>query len=106
MALHTDVPNWQGTAFMDLADVLAIAGRSQEGEEALHRAIEAFGRKGNVVLADRARAVLRASPASGSPGMTPTCRLPDSLGFVTRLCLAGREKAARRIQTCEEPWQN
>ena len=65
MALGTDCPNWQGTAFMDLADVLATAGQSQKVEEALQRAIEAFEGKGNVVMLNRARAILRASPASG-----------------------------------------
>jgi hypothetical protein len=43
---------------MDLAEVLELAGRSDDACGVLERALELFERKGNVVSAEKARAQL------------------------------------------------
>ena len=45
-------------SFMDLAEVLRLAGRIGEAASAVERAIDLFEQKGNVVSADRARTFL------------------------------------------------
>ena len=45
-------------SFMDLAEVLRLAGRNEEAASAVERAIDLFEQKGNVVCADRARKIL------------------------------------------------
>jgi class 3 adenylate cyclase/tetratricopeptide (TPR) repeat protein len=52
---QTDVLEGQGGAHLDLAEVLALAGRPGDAAEALERALERFERKGSVVSAQRAR---------------------------------------------------
>ena len=55
---QTDDINSQGRALMDLAEVLQLAGRSDDAGRVLERALELFERKGNVVSAEKARALL------------------------------------------------
>jgi hypothetical protein len=43
---------------LDRAEVLQLAGRSNEAGEAVEQAIELFELKGNVVAANRARVLL------------------------------------------------
>jgi len=59
-AAASDNLNMQGTALMDLAEVLQLAGRSAEATAPLRAAAEAFDRKGNIVAAAKARARLDA----------------------------------------------
>jgi predicted Zn-dependent protease len=52
---RTDMLNDQGGAFVDLAEVLSLAGRLEEAVEALEQAKPRYERKGNVVMAERTR---------------------------------------------------
>jgi class 3 adenylate cyclase/tetratricopeptide (TPR) repeat protein len=54
----TDALNWQGDANADLAEVLLISRKADEAAAALEQALERYERKGNVVMAGRARARL------------------------------------------------
>jgi DNA-binding SARP family transcriptional activator len=54
----TDAPNQQARTRLDLAQVLAIAGRPTEATAAAKAAIGHFERKGNAAAAERARALL------------------------------------------------
>jgi tetratricopeptide (TPR) repeat protein len=54
----TDWLDGQGDAHADLAEVLALADRPQEAAGALEQALARYERKGNVVMAKRARARL------------------------------------------------
>jgi DNA-binding SARP family transcriptional activator/tetratricopeptide (TPR) repeat protein len=54
----TDSLNEQARALLDLAEVLRLAERHREAEEATRSAIERFDRKGNIVAADRARTLI------------------------------------------------
>ena len=56
----TDVLLWQGDAWTDLAEVLALAGKTDEAAGAFEQAADRYERKGNVVSAERIRARLRA----------------------------------------------
>jgi class 3 adenylate cyclase/tetratricopeptide (TPR) repeat protein len=49
----TDFLNGQGDASADLAEVLSLAGRTEEAAEALEQALARYERKGNVVMAAR-----------------------------------------------------
>jgi hypothetical protein len=53
----------QGTALCNLAEVLAAGRRKAEAKDALTRAVQLFERKGNVLLAGRARRLLTGTPA-------------------------------------------
>jgi class 3 adenylate cyclase/tetratricopeptide (TPR) repeat protein len=65
LADQTDMLNWQGRALVDLAEVLAVAGRPEEAADELGRAIALYERKGNLVAAAKARSRLRdAAPAA------------------------------------------
>jgi tetratricopeptide (TPR) repeat protein len=55
---ETDALNMQGEAYADLAEVLAVADRSNDAAEALEQALARYQRKENVVMAERARAHL------------------------------------------------
>ena len=55
LADSTDMLNWQGRALVDLAEVLALAGRREEAAAELDRAIVLYKRKGNVVADASAR---------------------------------------------------
>jgi class 3 adenylate cyclase/tetratricopeptide (TPR) repeat protein len=54
----TEMPNSQASAFADLAEVLALAGRPEDAAEALEQALERYERKENLVMAERVRARL------------------------------------------------
>jgi hypothetical protein len=58
LAAPTEAPNFRGHALMDLAEVLRLAGRTEEASAALHEAAAQFDAKGNVVSAERARGLL------------------------------------------------
>jgi Flp pilus assembly protein TadD len=58
LAEQTDGLNSQGRALMDLAEVLELAGRAGEAQPVLEQALHLFERKGNVVSARKASAVL------------------------------------------------
>ncbi len=63
MGAETDLLNWQGDAYADLAEVLVLGGRLAEARVVLEEAVERFDRKGNLAMAARTRARLAASPA-------------------------------------------
>jgi hypothetical protein len=50
--------DWQGGVLMDLSEVLRLAGRPHGAREAVEEALSLYRRKGNVVSAGRARAIL------------------------------------------------
>jgi class 3 adenylate cyclase/tetratricopeptide (TPR) repeat protein len=50
---HTDFPDLQASTSLDLAEVLASAGKADEAGQMIGRAKELFTRKGNVVAAER-----------------------------------------------------
>jgi tetratricopeptide (TPR) repeat protein len=64
-AQPTEYPDLRGDAHADLAEVLRLAGRAEEAERSLDAAVAEFAAKGNVVSAERARA-LRAEVAGTS----------------------------------------
>jgi tetratricopeptide (TPR) repeat protein len=55
VAERTDLLNDNGHALVDLAQVLALAGRNEDAALELEKALELYARKGNIVLAERAR---------------------------------------------------
>ena len=55
LADATDLLNVQADAYSDLAGVLSLAGKPEQAAAALKQALERYGRKGNVVMADRTR---------------------------------------------------
>ena len=57
----TDDLNAQGDVYADFAEVLLLAGRTDEAVAALKQALERYERKGNIVMAERARDRLAAS---------------------------------------------
>jgi class 3 adenylate cyclase/tetratricopeptide (TPR) repeat protein len=58
LAEQTDSLKGHGDTLMDLAEVLGLAGRSQEAAEAIHQALKLYDQKGNLVLAAKARSLL------------------------------------------------
>jgi DNA-binding SARP family transcriptional activator len=70
-AERTEWLNWRGDAFMDLAEVLRRAGRRSEASRAVSRALELYQRKGNIVSAERSRALLM-EPAKGRLSPAPS----------------------------------
>jgi tetratricopeptide (TPR) repeat protein len=63
-AAASDNLNMQGAALMDLAEVLQLSGRHGEAAEPLQEAVRVFTKKGNVVAAAKAQAVLDEMPVS------------------------------------------
>jgi DNA-binding SARP family transcriptional activator len=61
LAKPTDLLVIQADALLDLADVMAIAGRPADAQSAARRGLELYERKGNVVSAARAREFLNAA---------------------------------------------
>jgi class 3 adenylate cyclase/tetratricopeptide (TPR) repeat protein len=55
----TDMLNAQGYAYSDLAEVLRLAGRTDEARAALEHTLALHERKANLVMADRTRARLK-----------------------------------------------
>jgi tetratricopeptide (TPR) repeat protein len=60
MGEETDMIDTQADAYADLAEVLSLAGRSEEAIEAFDQALGRYERKGNVVMAERMRERLAA----------------------------------------------
>jgi class 3 adenylate cyclase len=60
---RTDALTQQGDAFNNLATVLAAAGRADEAKEALKQGLDRYERKKNLVMAERVRQKLAATPA-------------------------------------------
>jgi tetratricopeptide (TPR) repeat protein len=58
IAERTDWLNLRGDALMDLADVLRLMDRFTEARQNVQQAVQLFERKGNTVMASRARAFL------------------------------------------------
>jgi hypothetical protein len=54
----SDDPSQRGDALVNLAFVLERAGRANEAADALHDALAVYERKGNLVAAARARALI------------------------------------------------
>jgi tetratricopeptide (TPR) repeat protein len=54
----TDWLDGQAETYADLAEVLSLAGRTQEAAEALEQALARYERKGNIVMSQRTRARL------------------------------------------------
>jgi class 3 adenylate cyclase/tetratricopeptide (TPR) repeat protein len=63
LAAATEAPNFRGHAWMDLAEVLRLAGRTVDASAALQEAARHFDTKGNVVSAARAWGLLTAAEA-------------------------------------------
>jgi tetratricopeptide (TPR) repeat protein len=59
----TDSLTEQGQALVDLAEVLAAAGRSDEARECLEQALDRYERKKNLVMAGRVREKLATTAA-------------------------------------------
>ena len=55
---QTDALNMHGDALLDRAEVLRLAGRKRESQPLIEKAIGLYERKGNVVSAEQARALL------------------------------------------------
>ena len=55
IADQIDLANLRGDAYLDLAEVLALAPKNDEAVPALEHALEIFDRKGNLVSAQRVR---------------------------------------------------
>jgi hypothetical protein len=54
----TEFLGWHGDALVVLAEVLCLAGKPEDAASALNEAVALYERKGNVVSAARARALL------------------------------------------------
>ena len=63
----TDKIDWQGGSYVDLSEVLCLAGRRTEAAAALEQALSLFERKGNLVMAGRVRDRLRELSSPGAP---------------------------------------
>ena len=55
MSAKTDFLNEQGDVYADLAEVLSLAVRPKDAAAALGQALGRYERKGNLVMAGRAR---------------------------------------------------
>ncbi len=58
IARHTDGITTVADTLMDLAEVLRISGRGEEGRSVLREALDLYGQKGNVISAAQARTLL------------------------------------------------
>jgi class 3 adenylate cyclase/tetratricopeptide (TPR) repeat protein len=65
---QTDDLNSHGRALMDLAEMMELSNRPDDAVAALEGALELFERKGNVVSAEKARALLGGREAAPLPG--------------------------------------
>jgi class 3 adenylate cyclase/tetratricopeptide (TPR) repeat protein len=61
---RTDALDYQGNAFMDLAEVLSLEGRTEEAAMAIMEAVQLFEAKGNIVSAEHSRGALAAALVS------------------------------------------
>src|SRR5207244_8909865 len=55
IADETDMLNQRGMSYLDLAEVLGLAGKIAEANGALEQALAFYERKGNLVMAERTR---------------------------------------------------
>jgi tetratricopeptide (TPR) repeat protein len=62
---RTDSLNTQGDALCDLAEVLAMAGRTEDAIVQLEHALRSYGQKGNLASVGRTRARLEEVQAAG-----------------------------------------
>jgi DNA-binding SARP family transcriptional activator len=77
LARQTECPTAQGDALADLAEVLQLSGRIDEAIPALEEARALYGRKGNLVMAERLR--VRLGRASGRrTSLRAAARLEDA----------------------------
>ena len=60
LADKTELPDMQGNAYADLAEVLSLAGHFEEARVALEEALVRYERKGEPVMAKRIRERLAA----------------------------------------------
>ena len=58
LAARTDLLSHHGDAQLDLAEVFRLAGKPNEADAAVRAGIELYARKGNIVQAERARALV------------------------------------------------
>ena len=66
-ALASDYRETTAEAYLSLGEVLRLAGRTDEAQEAVQSALEIFERKGFELSADAVRAKLAELQSSGSP---------------------------------------
>jgi ATP/maltotriose-dependent transcriptional regulator MalT len=71
LAEQTDYLVFRADAFLDLAEVLRLAGRLNEAEGALCEALRLHEQKGNVVAAAKARASLAEFEGARAAGRRP-----------------------------------
>lgn len=64
IASQTDFPDWHANVLLDFAKVLRTSGRGNEATGYAARAVKLFEAKGNVVAAERARAMLGEVPST------------------------------------------
>ena len=55
LAERTDGLNLRAGALLDRADVLRVCARGEEAAQDIEKALELYERKGNIVMAERAR---------------------------------------------------
>jgi class 3 adenylate cyclase/tetratricopeptide (TPR) repeat protein len=65
---RSDWVDWQANAYMDLAEIRALAGRNEEAVAALNEASARFAAKGNVVSAGQAAVLLEGLMAAAASG--------------------------------------
>jgi class 3 adenylate cyclase/tetratricopeptide (TPR) repeat protein len=63
LAQRSEQTESQAQAFADLAEVMQIAGRAGEARAPLERALELYGKRGNLVMAERTGALLLSAAA-------------------------------------------
>ena len=56
---NTDMPSARGDAHSDLGEILTLAGKTSEADEALQQALALYERKGDLVMTERTRVRLR-----------------------------------------------
>jgi tetratricopeptide (TPR) repeat protein len=79
---RTDALDYQGNAFMDLAEVLSLEGRTEEAAMAIMEAVQLFEAKGNIVSAEHSRGVLAAAlvPQGDEPISDAWPPVPETTG--------------------------
>ena len=96
LGAETDMLNAHGDALLDLAEVLALAGRDPRAE--LEEALTLYEQKGNLVMAERTRQARRAPLRWRSP--SPRSIFPRRCGnSSTNSISRGTSYAAKRSRT-------
>jgi tetratricopeptide (TPR) repeat protein len=100
-AEQTDALAALGDALMDLAEVVELAGRREEAAAETEKALSLYQRKGNLVMAERARTRLaeisapppeRSPPLRAIPGQRAPVERPLSRFQQTATRDAGRQR--------------